>query len=112
MESAIDNGTFQSQKGLFATIGGAAGIAAAFNAPIGGILYVFEELSTFWTPDTTFRAFVCTAFAALSAQVCLYGGVGGNNLESRVIFKVEDLRSNVNGGERWVEAERGAKRRG
>ena len=83
----------QSQKGLFATIGGAAGIAAAFNAPIGGILYVFEELSTFWTPDTTFRAFVCTAFAALSAQVCLYGGIGANHLESRVIFNVKDLRT-------------------
>eukprot|EP00520_Triparma_pacifica_P002046 CAMPEP_0118667168 /NCGR_PEP_ID=MMETSP0785-20121206/19635_1 /TAXON_ID=91992 /ORGANISM="Bolidomonas pacifica, Strain CCMP 1866" /LENGTH=298 /DNA_ID=CAMNT_0006561589 /DNA_START=610 /DNA_END=1503 /DNA_ORIENTATION=- len=95
IESAVDNGSFQSQKGLFATIGGAAGIAAAFNAPIGGILYVFEELSTFWTPDTTFRAFVCTAFAALSAQVCLYAGVNGNHLESRVIFNVQDLRSNV-----------------
>lgn len=87
----------QSQKGLFATIGGAAGIAAAFNAPIGGILYVFEELSTFWTPDTTFRAFVCTAFAALSAQVCLYGGIGANHLESRVIFNVQDLRT-IEGG--------------
>ena len=95
VESAVDNVTFQSRKGLFATIGGAAGIAAAFNAPIGGILYVFEELSTFWTPETTFRAFVCTAFAALSVQVCLFGSLGGSHLESRVIFHVADHRQSA-----------------
>ncbi len=91
-DSAIENVSFQDHKGIFATIGGAAGIAAAFNAPVGGILYVFEELSTFWSPDTTFRAFACAGFAALSTQVWLYGAEGGTHLDSRVIFQVVDHR--------------------
>ena len=45
-------------KRLYATIGGAAGIASAFGAPIGGVLYVFEEISSYWDERKTVLACV------------------------------------------------------
>ena len=33
----------------FTTAGVAAGVAAGFNAPIGGLMFAMEDLSTFWS---------------------------------------------------------------
>ena len=40
-------------------------MAAAFNAPIGGILFTLEEASTYWSQRITFNAFI----GALMAQL-------------------------------------------
>lgn len=48
----------------YAAIGCAAGVAAAFRSPIGGVLFAMEEGSSFWSTALTWRCF-------LSACVCV-----------------------------------------
>jgi chloride channel 7 len=46
--------------------GAAAGLAAAFGSPIGGVMFSWEEASTFWSRKVTWRCFLCTALAVLT----------------------------------------------
>ena len=47
-------------------MGAAAGVAAAFNAPFGGILYSFEEVCSYWTENMTWRSFSCVVVVGLT----------------------------------------------
>ncbi|CAK9063950.1 unnamed protein product [Durusdinium trenchii] len=48
------------------TVGGACAIAVIFNAPFGGLLYMFEEVTAVsWYEELTFRVFVSTMFCSL-----------------------------------------------
>uniref|UniRef100_A0A7S4HA48 Chloride channel protein n=1 Tax=Guillardia theta TaxID=55529 RepID=A0A7S4HA48_GUITH len=46
----------------------AAGIAVAFGAPVGGVLFSFEEVSLYFPPKTMWRALFCATVAAMSLQ--------------------------------------------
>eukprot|EP00982_Pelagococcus_subviridis_P016610 31487-Pelagococcus_subviridis.AAC.4 len=56
--------------------GVAAGLAAAFGAPIGGVLFSLEEASTHWSHDTTWRSLLCSTLAILTLSLCRAVGAG------------------------------------
>ena len=55
----------------FTTAGVAAGVAAAFNAPIGGLLFAMEDLSSFWSRRLSWQTFFCAGIAAATAKLLL-----------------------------------------
>ncbi|KAJ9639522.1 hypothetical protein H2201_002822 [Coniosporium apollinis] len=46
----------------------ASGVAVAFGAPLGGVLFSLEEVSYYFPPKTLFRTFFCCIAAALSLK--------------------------------------------
>lgn len=46
--------------------GAGAGIAAAFGAPIGGVLFSMEEAATYWSKKVAWRCFICAVAAVMT----------------------------------------------
>lgn len=80
----------------FITAGAGAGIASVFRAPIGGLLFTFEEVSSFWDIRLAWQTFFCCLMATFTTDLLsssLYGFIyrghfGFFEAEKRIIFWV------------------------
>ncbi len=54
----------------------AAGLSVAFGAPIGGVLFSYEEISTYFPRKVLWRAFLCSLFAAIVLKALNPTGTG------------------------------------
>ncbi|KAN0117440.1 Chloride channel [Hyaloscypha variabilis] len=53
-----------------------AGLSVAFGAPIGGVLFSYEEISTYFPRKVLWRAFLCSLTAAVALKALNPNGTG------------------------------------
>eukprot|EP01050_Picozoa_sp_SAG11_P004551 SAG11_NODE_293_length_11144_cov_4.661928_13_plen_353_part_00 len=66
----------------------AAGVSVAFGAPIGGVLFSLEEVSSYFPNKTMWRAFLCAVVAGLTLKY-----MNPNHTGKLVLFQVRIILS-------------------
>jgi chloride channel 7 len=70
----------QEDKRNFVLGGVAAGVAAAFNAPIGGLAFAWEEISTFWDGKTGWMILFGCMLSAFGTNLLLSATLSPENV--------------------------------
>ncbi|CAB4062654.1 CLCN7 [Lepeophtheirus salmonis] len=52
----------------FISAGAGAGIASAFGAPVGGMLFAMEEVSSYWTMELSWQVFFCCLVSSFTTD--------------------------------------------
>nr|CAB3450007.1 unnamed protein product [Digitaria exilis] len=81
------------------TIGAGAGVAAAFRAPVGGVLFALESLSSWWRSALIWRSFFTTAVVAvvlrLFIELCGKGRCGMFGQGGLIMYDVSTMFDNL-----------------
>ncbi|KAJ9154332.1 hypothetical protein P3X46_027681 [Hevea brasiliensis] len=76
------------------TCGCAAGVAAAFRAPVGGVLFALEEVTSWWKSQLMWRVFFTSAIVAVVVRTamgwCKSGKCGHFGSGGFVIWDISD----------------------
>ncbi|GKU88914.1 hypothetical protein SLEP1_g3123 [Rubroshorea leprosula] len=83
------------------TCGAAAGVAAAFRAPVGGVLFALEEAASWWRSALLWRTFFTTAVVAIVLrafiQLCATGVCGLFGEGGLIMYDVSSAKVLYNG---------------
>ncbi|KAK3764217.1 hypothetical protein RRG08_044143 [Elysia crispata] len=82
----------------FISAGVAAGVSAAFGAPVGGLLFCMEEVSSFWSNTLSWQIFFCCIIATSTSDLFnssfqefrQIGTFGGFQTSRYILFNVYD----------------------
>ncbi|KAJ7552546.1 hypothetical protein O6H91_06G059900 [Diphasiastrum complanatum] len=90
------------------TIGCAAGVAAAFRAPVGGVLFALEEVTSWWRSQLLWRVFFTSAVVAVVVRTamswCAHGNCGHFGSGGFIIWDISGGQDDYSFYELWPMA--------